>query len=125
MPWKHCKISVSESYERLHEGVGLLALANGNSPDIALFTRTTPDHRRRVLLLSPRAVELAGDALPDRWTTCDAPELFEWDPVFGPADACVRFGLSRPRFGRAQPTPPVIFGDRPNDPNHAQGRERP
>jgi hypothetical protein len=113
MCWKQCRISVDESYERFHEGVGLLALANGNSQDIALFTRTTPDHRHRVLLLSPKAVELAGDALPDRWTHCDAPELFEWDAVFGPADACERLGLARPTFKRAPSTPPVIFGTSP------------
>jgi|GEM_PF-4580815 len=110
MPWKHCKISIDQCYERLLEGVGLLALANGDAPDIALFTRTTPDRQHRVLLLSPRAVELAGDALPEHWADCDAPELFEWDPVFGPPDACERFGLQRPCFDRAPPTPPVVLG---------------
>lgn len=115
MPWKHCSIPIGASYERLLEGVGLLALAHGNSPDIALFTRTTPDRRRRVLLLSPKAVELAGDALPEGWKQCEAPELFEWDPVFGPGDACTRFGLTRPSFGRACQTPPVIFGGPASD----------
>lgn len=116
MPWKQCKISVDASYERLCEGVGLLALAHHDSLDIALFSRTTPDHRHRVLLLSPKAVELAGDALPDCWTECDAPELFQWDSVFGPADAAERFGLSRPSFGREACTPPVIFGPRSEAP---------
>ena len=113
MAWKQCRIAISASYDRLVEGVGLLALANGNCPDIALFTRTTPDRRHRILLLTPRAIELAGDALPDDWCDCDAPELFEWDLVFGPADACERFCLTRPCF-RARPTPPVIFGTPPN-----------
>ncbi|CAN7555821.1 hypothetical protein LJR219_003986 [Phenylobacterium sp. LjRoot219] len=113
MPWKQCRIAVEASYEQLHEGVGLLALANKDAQDIALFSRTTPDHRHRVLLLSPRAAELAGDALCDRWTECDAPELFEWDPVFGGADACQRFGLCRPSFTRGPTTPPVIFGSEP------------
>lgn len=117
MPWKHCRISISASYERLLEGVGLLALANGDPPDIALFTRTTPCRRQRVLLLTPRAVELAGDALPESWKPCEAPELFEWDAVFGPADACARFGLNRPSFGRrAAPTPPLVFGAPPATP---------
>jgi hypothetical protein len=110
MPWKQCRISINTRYERLLEGVRLLALANGNSPDIALFTRTTPDHEHRVLLLSPKAVELAGDALPDCWTDWEAPELFEWDPVFGPPQACERFGLVRPSFGHPSPIPPVTFG---------------
>lgn len=109
MPWKHRRIPISASYERLLEGVGLLALANANSPEIALFSRTTPCRRYRILLLTPRAVELAGDALPDDWQECEAPGLFEWDPVFGPADACERFGLARPSFGR-HGTPPIIFG---------------
>jgi hypothetical protein len=110
MRWKQCTISINDNYERLHEGVRLLALASGDSPQIALFTRTTPDHRHRVLLLSPLAAELAEDALCERWGDCDAPELFEWDLVFGPADACERFGLCRPTFGKAPRTPPLIFG---------------
>jgi len=113
MPWKHSRISITASYERLLEGVRLLALANDNSPDIALFTRTTPDHEHRVLLLTPTAVELAGNALPDCWTDCEAPELFEWDPVFGPPDACERFGLRQPSFRGAAPTPPITFGGGP------------
>ena len=116
MPWKHCRIPIDASYQRLLDGVELLALADGDSPDVALFSRTTPCRRQRVLLLTPRAVELAADALPGEWEECDAPELFEWDPVFGPADACQRFGLSRPCFGRMRASlPPVIFGSRPND----------
>src|SRR4051794_9929331 len=117
MSWKQCKILVDASYERLLEGVRLMAMANGNSPDIALFTRTTPDHCHRMLLLSPAAVEQAGDALSDLWTDCDAPELFEWDLVFGPADACERFGLAQPNFSRTPSTPPVILGRSPGAPN--------
>ena len=113
MRWKQCTISIHDHYEQLHEGVRLLALANKDSADIALFTRTTPDHRHRVLLLSPLAAELAGDALCDRWVECEAPELFEWDLVHGPADACERFALCRPTFGRGSRTPPTIFGDVP------------
>ena len=113
MRWKQCTISIKDSYEQLHEGVRLLALANHDTPDIALFTRTTPDHRHRVLLLSPLAAELAGDALCERWTECEAPELFEWDLVHGTADACERFALCRPSFGKTPRSPPVIFGEGP------------
>lgn len=113
MCWKQCTISIQDSYERLHEGVRLLALASGDSPEIALFTRTTPDHRHRVLLLSPLAAELAGDALCDRWVECEAPELFEWDLVHGTVESCERFGLCRPTFGHGRHTPPLIFGQGP------------
>lgn len=115
MPWKHCRISIGANYERLKEGVRLLALANEDAPEIALFTRTTPCRRHRILLLTPKAVELAGDALPDSWTDCEAPELFEWDLVFGPIDACERFRLCRPCFAGVRPTPPVVFGRPPPD----------
>ncbi|HKR88019.1 MAG TPA: hypothetical protein VJS38_07570 [Phenylobacterium sp.] len=113
MGWKQCVISIQDSYEQLHEGVRLLALANKDSVDIALFTRTMPDHRHRVLLLSPLAAELAGDALCDRWTASEAPELFEWDLVHGSPGACERFGLCRPTFGRGH-TPPLVFGEKPD-----------
>ena len=110
MSWKHRRIPICASYKRLLQGVMLLALANGDSPEIALFSRTTACRRHRVLLLTPEAVRLAGDALPEEWGLCEAPELFEWDRVFGADDACERFGLTRTCIGRSRLTPPMIFG---------------
>lgn len=106
MSWKHRTIGFDESYERIRDGVELLALKAGECADVFLFTRTTADRRGRVLLLSPLAVELAGDALGACWVECEAPELFEWDLVIGPPDGCDRLGLRRPRFGRARDASP-------------------
>jgi len=124
--WKQCVISINESYERFEEGVGLLARAAKHPPDLALFTRTTVDRCHRVLLLSPLAVELAGGALSERWTDCEAPELFEWDLVIGAPEACDRLGLCRPSFGRTPaPSPVIVIGADPrcvDDPDRAGGQ---
>jgi len=109
MPWMQCKITVEASSARMEQGVALLARANAESPEIALFARTMADQRRRMLLLSPKAVELAGEALSELWTVCEAPELFEWDLVVGPAEASQRFGLQRPSFRPSSLKPPIIF----------------
>jgi hypothetical protein len=114
MPWKHCFIRLDECYERIRDGVDLLLLGAGDTQDVALFSRTTADRRRRVLLLTPRAVELAGTCLSERWVECDGPELFEWDLVIGTPGVCERMGLCRPRFGRfAQPGPVTMIGRDP------------
>jgi hypothetical protein len=116
MTWKHCAILLDEDYACIRDAVGLMALAAGDPPEVGLFSRTTPDRRQRVLLLSPLAVELAGDALPARWTDCDAPGEFRWDMVFGRDDTCERLGLTRPDFrtSKAQsPSADPADGDQP------------
>jgi hypothetical protein len=120
MPWKQCAISIHEDYECIEDGVALLALSAGDPPEVALFTRTTADRRQRVLLLSPLAVELIGDALASRWSDCDAPEIFEWDLALGPIEAYARLGLSRPHFGKpGAPCPVTIIGRDPRTPDPA------
>lgn len=108
MVWKHCIMRIGECYERVRDGVDLLAVKAADPREIALFSRTTADRRHRVLLLSPRAVELAADVLSERWIACDEPELFEWDLVVGPAEACDHLGLCKPRFGRQPEASPII-----------------
>jgi hypothetical protein len=118
MPWKQCAISIHESYECIEDGVALLALSAGDPPEVALFTRTTADRRQRVLLLSPLAVDLIGDALASRWSDCEAPEIFEWDLALGPVEAFTHLGLSRPSFGKSRaPLPVTIIGRDPHGPN--------
>lgn len=108
MGWKHCSMRIDECYERVRDGVELLALKAGDTCDVALFSRTTADRCHHVLLLTPRAVELAADALSERWVECDDPYLFEWDLVVGPKEACQQLGLMRPQFGRRPDPSPII-----------------
>lgn len=115
MGWKHCKMRIDECYERIRDGVELLALKAEDPCEVALFSRTTADRCHHVLLLSPRAVQLAGDALSERWAECEAPELFEWDLVVGPHEACGKLGLPRPQFRRSpEPSPIIEIGRDPS-----------
>jgi len=116
MTWKQRRIAIEENYERIREGVVLLRLQACDTTGIALLTRTTPDRRHRVLLLTPQAVERAGDALSTQWVDCDAPELFAWDLVVGEPDTCSRFGLPRPQFGKPPPSPIANIGRDPHAP---------
>jgi hypothetical protein len=127
MPWKQRIIGIDEGYERIRDGVDLLTLKPGCVEGVALLTRTTADRRRRVLLLSPRAVELAGDALAESWQPCDAPELFQWDPVVGSAEICRQLGLARPQFSEGRtPTPITPIGRDPRSrPAEASARPSP
>jgi hypothetical protein len=113
MGWKQLTITIDDGYERIRDGVDLLLASASADDGVGLFSRTSVDRRHRILLLSPRAVEIAGDALSRRWVDCEAPELFDWDLVAGVAGVCERLGLARPRFGRRPPTPIVEFGRKP------------
>jgi hypothetical protein len=93
MGWKQCVLPLEENCERIRDGFGLLAAAVPEATDVALFSRWTPDHRGHVLLMSPKAVAIAGDQLSSRWTPCEAPELHQWDLVQGAKDAPDRLGL--------------------------------
>jgi hypothetical protein len=109
MDWKQCVIPVTASYETFEDGICLLARAHGYPAELALLTRTTADRRSRVLLLSPLAAKLAGDDLCPSWKDCDGPELFEWDVVIGPEDACERLGLNRPVYREPARRPVVAY----------------
>ena len=127
MTWKQCTLPIEESCERIRDGVELLAAAAHDAPDVALFSRTTADRRHRVLLLSPRAVERASEALSARWSDSDTPEVFEWDLIVGCPEAHEHLGLASPRFGRDRPASPVFLmgGDpRPQPDDHGSPRSR-
>ncbi len=100
MGWKHCIVPLGESCERIRDGFDLLAAAARGSAEVALFTRATTDHRGHVLLLSPRGVELARDALSARWTDCGDPGVYEWNLVQGALGSNELLGLHRPFFSR-------------------------
>jgi hypothetical protein len=103
MGWKHCEIDIGDNCECILDALALLALSAGDPPEIALLTRTTDDRRRRILALSPLAVELAGDMLPPRWTDCDPPTC-EYALMYGQARSWDCLGVPRPSF-KPQPQP--------------------
>jgi hypothetical protein len=117
MGWKHLTIAIEDDYERIRDGVELLLARAADMDDVALFTRTSADRRHRVLLLSPHAVELAGEVLSGRWVDCDEPELFQWDLVVGDAGAGEKLRLARPCFGRREKSPIIVIGGKPPPPN--------
>ncbi len=100
MGWKHCIVPLGESCEQIRDGIDLLAAGAHGSAEVALFTRATTDHCGHVLLLSPRGVELAGDALSARWSDCGDPGVYEWDLVEGALGSNELLGLRRPLFSR-------------------------
>jgi hypothetical protein len=97
MGWKRCEIDIGDSCECIIDAVALLSLSAGDPPEIALLTRTTEDRRRRLLMLSPLAVELAGDMLPARWTDCDPPGP-DCALMYGQPQSCDCLGVPRPQF---------------------------
>ena len=96
MTWKQCVLPLSESCERIRDGFALLAAASGDAPEVALFCRPTPDRGGHVVLLSPRAVALAGGGLSDRWTECADADSHAWDLVAGQPASGALLRLRRP-----------------------------
>jgi hypothetical protein len=111
MLWKHLVVPVEENYEQICDGVELLARSARHASDVALFSRTTADRLYRVLLLSPGAVEMAGDKLSANWKPCDCPDVFDWDLVVGSPESYRVLGLRKHRVLReAAATPVTLIG---------------
>ena len=96
MPWKQLSVPTGAGYLDVQTSISNFSQANGDPPDFALFARTDDGTSSEILLLSPKAVEMMGNALPPTWTAAPDPRDFGWSLLFGHADAWERLGLQTP-----------------------------
>lgn len=104
MDWKQFAIPQDEDYTPLQLKVEALFFAAGGPADVALFVRTLDDRSGEVLLLSPGAVRLFGNAVPPTWESTSIPSGFGWTLLVGHAEAREQLGLRSPDPTRIIPT---------------------